>query len=149
MGWESRDWAKWTDEERTRYVGGSGHVAVAVAEPARASRRPELVLLAALVSAAGSFLAWHAHLFRAAPAPRPALPPLPAVVYGTGSSHMGGYALTCTAMTRDVQGTISCTAWSYVMPGQRVEEPVSLPPGVNCPAIEADQQAGHWVCSAP
>jgi hypothetical protein len=159
VGWRERDWARWTDEERARYLGSSTRVAgagVPVHEPefgyeaCQASRRRELTLLAMVVSLAASLVSWHFHLLRFVAHPAPAPAPRATVVYGTGLAHLNGQSqeMTCTAMTTNAQGSEVCTAWTLLLPGQQAVQAASLPAGANCAMVTADQQAGRWVCAA-
>jgi hypothetical protein len=151
MGWQDRDWAKWTDEERDRYLGGT-----TVSAPGRpeacgraSSRRTEATLLAVLVSLAVSLAGWHFHLFRLPALTHPAVVvPTTPVVYGTGLAQNGASQMTCTAMATDARGGESCTAWTILGPGQRAVQATPLPAGTACPAVVADQRSGRWMCSA-
>jgi hypothetical protein len=148
VGWQDRDWAKWDDRERAHFLG---------AAPAPTRRRvavatSELTLLAVLVSAAGTFLISHFHLQQRLLSlhPAPVVSP-PRVIYGTGLGHFKGspQEMTCTAMATKADGSQTCTTWSYVMPGQRMQQAAPLPPGTDCSAVEVDQQLGRWACTAP
>ena len=146
MGWRDRDWAKWTDEERDRFLGGTS------APPPRRlgvrSRRNELTLVALLVSAAVSLAGWQLHLFSfPISAPRAVAVPTAPVVYGTGLAHNGASDMTCTAMAADARGGESCTVWTILLPGQQAVQALRLPVGRTCPAVIADQHTGHWVCT--
>ncbi len=100
MGWQDRDWATWTGEERDRLLAG-------MCAPARTrlgirSRCNELTLLAMLVSLAASLTGWQFHLFRLPISPSAAdVVPTAPVVYGIGLAHTGASRMTCTAMAAD------------------------------------------------
>ena len=157
MGWQDRDWAKWTDEERERFLGDvrapvqirggwthAGHARLHLRSP-----RIEVTLLAVLASLAVSLVGWQLDLFRLPIATHPAgVAPAAPVVYGTGLAHSGTSQLTCTAVTTDARDVESCTDWTILLPGQRAVEAMPLPVGTTCRAVVADQRSGHWVCSA-
>lgn len=148
LGWQDRDWAKWTDEERTRFLGTSGR-APRIAGPA--GQRREITLLAMLVSLVVSVLLAHSHLFgwlAARPAHQSAQH-VPAIVYGTGLAHVNGASqeMTCTAMATNAAGVEVCTAWTPLFPGQQAVQAAALPAGTSCPAVAADQHTGRWVCT--
>jgi hypothetical protein len=155
VGWEDREWAKWTDEERRRFLGAApvpGRRRARVGILDRAHGRSELTLLAIAVSLAASLAVAHFHLlsFGAAPPAGSFIrPAMPRVVYGTGLSHLKGQArpMTCTAVAKDSHGFGSCTAWMIVAAGQRVVQAAPLPAGSSCSAVEADQHSGRWVCT--
>jgi hypothetical protein len=148
MGWQDRDWAKWTDEERARMVGGRVTTTATTCPQADPRRRVELTVLAIAISVVASFVVSHFHMLRLGgpPALQPAPPP--AVVYGTGLAHLGGQAMTCTAMASDAQGVQSCTTWQYLQAGQQAVQARSLPPGGPlCTAVVADPATGAWKCT--
>ena len=65
MGWQDREWARWSDEERDRYLGtSSGRRGTATFSTAHGRRRSILtvLLLSALIAAAV-----HWHLLASAP----------------------------------------------------------------------------------
>jgi hypothetical protein len=151
VGWQGRDYAKWTDEERARIVGGrvSTQSTCPQADP---RRRVELTALAIAVSVVASLGVSHFHLLRlggppAAPMQQPA--PLAPIVYGTGLAHFqGSQEMTCTAMESDAQGAQSCTTWQYLQSGQRAMQAAPLPAGGPlCTAVVADQTTGSWKCT--
>jgi hypothetical protein len=145
MGWQERDWAKWTEEERARFVGGT----TAPPRPRQGlrSRRNELTLLAMLVSLAASLVGWQFHLFSLPiSTPHSRVPTAP-VVYGAGLAQNGASRMTCTAMEADGQGGESCTVWTILFPSQQAVQALQLPVGSTCPAVIADQHTGHWVCT--
>jgi hypothetical protein len=155
VGWQERDWAKWTDEERSRYLGSSTR-ADTRAGPLRSrfgfheSSRRDLTLLAMLVSLGLSLATWHFHFFRLVAQQAPAQVPRATIVYGTGLAHMNGQseAMTCTTMEVNAQGSLSCTAWTILSPGQQAVQAAALPAGTTCTAARVDQQTGRWVCLA-
>jgi hypothetical protein len=133
VGWQDRDWAKWTDEERGRYLGGGG----------------SSIVPGAFIAVAVSLVAFVAfgeiHGLRTLRIPTRA-----ASVYGDGLMRSSnGAAITCTAMVKDVSGVPQCTVWTTIFPGQQPETATPLPPGTTCDAIKVDQQEGRWVCAAP
>ncbi len=138
VSWEDRDRAKWTPDERARFLSPE----------AGASRVRHLVLLAMLMSAVATLGFSEFHGFRFVHAQQAPQSP---VVYGTGLAHWRGSSqqLTCTAMTTDTSGRQSCTSWSLIQPGQRLVPAVQLPTTPYCSAAEVDQQAGAWVCMDP
>ena len=145
MGWQEREWAKWTDEERDRFLGATS--APAPLRRGVRSRRNELTLLAMLVSVVATLGCWQLHLFSfPVSAPHGAAAPAAAVVYGTGLSHNGSFDMTCTAMLSDASGGESCTVWTILRPGQQAVQALQLPVGSTCPAVIADQHTGHWAC---
>jgi hypothetical protein len=148
VGWQERDWAKWTDDERARMVGGRASTTTTCPR-ANPRRRVELTVIALAASVVASFGISHFRMLRLGgpPALLPARPP--AVVYGTGLAHMpGGQEMTCTAMESDAKGVRSCTAWQYLQPGQRAEQAATLPEGGPlCTAVVADQATGGWKCT--
>jgi hypothetical protein len=155
MGWQDRDWAKWTDEERDRYLGRSmpvRGVGVGCADGTRtAVGAPRAAVgVAMLASLLFTAVAAQLHLFVFAPSPPPASPRsvAPAVVYGTSIALFRGSSgrMTCTAMELGAAGA-ACTAWTYLAPGQRAIQAIPLPPGPQCLAVQADQLTGHWVCT--
>ena len=146
MGWQERDWAKWTDEERDRFLAGAS-------APPRMrlgvrSRRNELTLLALLVSLAASLAGWQFHLFSLPISHTPVrtVPTAP-VVYGTDLAHNGASDMTCTAMVADAGGAESCTVWTILVSGQRAVEAMQPRAGSTCLAVIADQHTGQWVCT--
>jgi hypothetical protein len=146
MGRQEREWAKWTDQERDRFLGGAS--APAPLRRGVRSRRNELTLLAMLVSVAASLGCWQLHLFSfPVAAPHRAATPPAAVVYGAGHAHDGSTDMTCTAMVSDASGGESCTVWTILLPGQQAVQALRLPVGRTCPAVIADQHTGHWVCT--
>ena len=155
MGWQERDWARWTDEERSRYLGSSTRV-VAGAAPVRsrfgfhASSRRGVTLLAMLVSLGLSLLTWHFHLFQAVAQQPPLQVPRSTIVYGTGLTDFNGQSdeSTCTAMEVNAQGIQSCTLWTILLPGQQAVQAATLPAGSTCLAAQVDQHTGRWICTA-
>ncbi|HEY5058469.1 MAG TPA: hypothetical protein VII51_05575 [Gaiellaceae bacterium] len=156
MGWQDRDWAKWTAEERADYVGGAP-------APARAplriqtlggatSRTTGTIFLAAVASLVVTVIVSQFHLVHLPAASQAtASAPLAPLVYGTGLAHLGAATtqeMTCTAMTT-ARGAESCTTWTYLVAGQRAVQAAPLPTGVSCPVVEADQSLGRWVCASP
>ena len=128
MGWQDRDWAKWTDDERARFLGhspsvtGGAFLAVVVS----------LVATVLLAGAPGVGLL-HRH--------KSPMPP----VYGTGTVIVAmGHDATCTQLLDGV-----CNAYTVVEPGQRVHPAAPLPPGTSCPLHEVDQARGVWFCAPP
>jgi hypothetical protein len=144
VGWQDRDWAKWTDDERARMVGGSP-----VARCPSSSHRMHVTALGALVSLVGSLTVWHIGFLRPAH-PVPAIAPQPpTVVYGTGLAHIGGSPATCTALATDGQGVERCTTWTLLVGSERAAQAAALPAGgPPCAAVVASQTSGSWVCTA-
>jgi hypothetical protein len=150
VGWQDREWAKWTDEERARMVGG--HVSTAASCPQTdPHRRVELTALAVAVSVVASFAVAQFHVLRLGGPPAAPLQPAPppAAVYGTGLAHApGGEEMTCIAMESNALGVQSCTRWQYLQPGQEAVRAARLPPGgPPCTAVVADQTTGGWKCT--
>jgi hypothetical protein len=152
VGWEDRDWAKWTDDERARFYGGGGfhRGGGSFDESPTGSRRSSSILLAIVVSIVLSALIGFTNLNRvdlpgrahaaAASERRP-------VLYGTEvRSDDAGSPLTCTSMVTVAAGSWSCTEWSIVMPGQRAVLAAPLTPGTRCAFAKVDQSAGRWLC---
>jgi len=150
VGWQDRDWAKWTDEERARFVG-AGLPTTGNSPQRDPRRRVELTALAIAVSVVASFGIAHFHLLRlASPPAAPVQPaPPPPVVYGTGLAHApGGQEMTCTALESDAQGVQSCTIWQFLQAGQRAQQAAALPAGGPlCTDVVADQATGSWKCT--
>jgi hypothetical protein len=155
VGWQERDWARWTDEERSRYLGSSTRVDTG-AGPVRSrfgfheSSRRDLTLLAMLVSLGLSLATWHFHFFRSVAQQAPVQVPLSTIVYGTGLTDLNGQSdeSTCTAMEVNAQGIQSCTVWTILSPGQHAVQAATLPAGSTCLAAQVDQHSGRWVCTA-
>jgi hypothetical protein len=150
VGWQDRDWAKWTDEERARMVGGSVSTTTTCPE-ANPRRRVERTALAIAISVVASLGVSHFHVLRlGGPPASPAQPaPPPAIVYGTGLAHApGGQEMTCTAMESNAQGLQSCTTWQYLQTGQQAVQAATLSAGGPlCTAVVADQATGRWKCT--
>ena len=130
MGWQDRDWAKWTDEERARFVGG-GTSGVGIVPGA---------LLAIVVSLVATVVLTHP--FRPT---RPTPPPL----YGSGVvDQLMGHRTMCTKMEL-VSGTWTCDVWSMLLPGQQALPAAPLSGGGLCAAAAVDQPSRRWICVTP
>ena len=145
MGWQDRDWAKWNEDERSRFFGGggsprsSGHGFAAGGIAA--------VVLSLVLAVVGESQGLNLlHLKRAH---RVAVPIAP--LYGTGLvvKGMDGNDITCTALSFDSLGASHCTGWTYLLPGERALPATGMPARGTCAAVEADQISGSWVCKAP
>jgi hypothetical protein len=145
VGWQDRDWAKWNEDERSRFFGGggsprgSGH---GFAAGGIAAVVVSLVLVVVGESQGLNLL----HLERAH---RMAVPIAP--LYGTGLvvKGMDGNDITCTALSFDSLGASHCTGWTYLLPGERTLPAAGMPARGTCAAVEADQISGSWVCKTP
>ena len=140
VGWEERDWARWTDDERTRFLGASTS-----ARSARSRHRPQ-ALAAVLVSLAASWLVWHLHASAPAAPVAPVVAAPSPIVYGTGLTTIAGGPTTCTEFSIAADGTQTCSAWTVVQPGQPVEAAAPLAAGAPCALARVDQERGSWVC---
>lgn len=131
VGWQDRDWAKWTDEERRRFVGGGGGGSRSVGM-APGAFLGVVVGLVAIVMLNHPFTA-----HRTSPPP----------VYGTGVVQMlWGQRTTCTEM--DVQATTwTCKTWSILLHGQQVRRAAPLPAGSLCHTAVVDQASKRWICA--
>ena len=130
MGWQDRDWAKWTDEERVRYVGGGGSGAGVIPG----------ALLAIIVSLVATVVLTHP--FRSAH-------PTPPPVYGSGVvEQLMGNRTTCTKMEL-VSGRWTCEVWSFLLPGQQALPAAPPSDGNLCTIVVVDQPSRRWVCVAP
>ena len=130
MGWQDRDWAKWTDEERARVVGGGGG-GVGIVPGA---------LLGIVVSLVGTVVLTHP--FRSAQR-------TPPPVYGSGVvEHLMGNRTTCTKMEL-VSGTWTCEVWSFLLPDQQALRAAPLSDGNLCTTVVVDQPSRRWVCLTP
>ena len=126
MGWQDRDWARWTEDERRRFVGGGAATVVPGA------------FVAVVVSLVAAVM-----LGRPAHAPRPAPPP----VYGTGVVvQQGGMRTTCTKEVRGSAGWI-CDSWAVLEPNQNAWPATPLPSGTICSTVVANQATRGWVCA--
>ena len=126
MGWQERDWARWTDEERSRFVGSSP----AVRSGAFVAVVVSLVATVVLAGAPGIQLLQRHHT--------PSIPPL----YGSGTVVLfAGHDGTCTEIQNG-----ACTTYTPIEPGQRVLPAAPPPAGTSCPLLEVDQASGSWVC---
>lgn len=147
MGWQERDWAKWTDEERARFLGAR-RVDARSWEPGQPSPRSGVgirslvwgaVAIAVAVVAAGAFVG------RGTLAPGDA-PLVPVAVYGdlvsADSAALGGRGI-CTREVAGATGWV-CTEYSLLAPSQT---PAQARPYVGqCVERKADQQTAQWVC---
>ena len=141
MGWQDRDYAKWTDEERARHLGGAA---------TGSRRRTEVTGLAILLSVVCTWGVVRFHVLRPGqPVLSPIPPALPAVVYGTGDGTLAGQETTCTALAADASGAESCTTWQLLGPGQHAVQAAPVAPiaGMRCVAVVANQETGRWTCT--
>jgi hypothetical protein len=131
VGWQDRDWAKWTDDERSRFLGHrSTGRSSSVAQGAFVGVVVSLVATVVLAGAPGIGFLRH----NRASAFRP--------VYGTGKVVVAfGRDVTCTELLHG-----ACGAYTFVQPGQRVLRAAPPPPGTTCQLLEVDQSRGAWVC---
>ena len=163
MGWQDRDWAKWTDEERARFYGGGVRSSKSSSLPRTAVRLADnprargTLLLAVLVSGALSLafgvLHVRLHILRtnhpATAASHVTGGPAP-VLYGTRvRTQADGSQLTCTSMVTAANGGWSCIRAAIVMPGQRTALAAPLPRGRACAYANVDQVQGRWTCVRP
>lgn len=129
MGWRDRDWAKWTDDERSRFLGGS-----AIAAPgALAAVVVSLVATVLLSASPGIGILHHGRA--------PSAPPL----YGIGAvTVVSGRDALCTELLNG-----GCSGYTSVKPGQRILQAAPPPPGTTCSLLEVDQARGAWFCAPP
>ena len=146
MGWQDRDWAKWNDDERRRFLGSGGS--------SRSGRHGGFApgaFLAVVVSLVAVVVGQsqginllhlgHTHA---------TIPTVP--LYGTGvvvKSLSGSENVSCTAVSFDSLGGTHCTGWTYLLPGERAAPAAGMPARGTCATAEADQISGTWVCTAP
>jgi hypothetical protein len=133
VGWQDRDWAKWTPEERSRFLGGG----TAVVPGALLAVVVSLVSVVALAKPGGVSIL---HLGR-----QPGPPPAAHVVYGAGAPNGSGMNATCTTMAAP-DGTWHCTAWTPLLSGQQWAPAQSLPAGSTCTVATVEQRNGRWIC---
>lgn len=135
MGWQDRDWARWTDDERRRYVGGGGG-GTALVPGAFVAVVVSLLGFVVFARPGGVSIF---HLGRAHAR---------SVVYGTGAQVVGagGAMLTCTAVER-VEGGVRCLEWTALGPGRRPAVAAPLGSPGDCLIARADQTSGRWVCT--
>lgn len=154
MGWQDRDWAKWTDEERARFYGSGRRTSkrATLAPTTTRDRSISGVFLAVVVSLALSLVAayFHFHVNVGAADSRSVATPLLArhpFLYGTQSRRTGGsQKVTCTAMVAAPPGPWSCIEWSIVMPGQSPREARRLATDTPCVYAKVVQEERSWVC---
>jgi len=131
VGWQDRDWAKWSDDDCSRFSGG-GTIAVSGALLAVVASLVGFVVLAR----PGGMSLFHLDQ-----------PTTPRVVYGSGLGDLMGRTVTCTSMTFTERGG-QCSAWTPVLAGQRFVRAQQLPSGSGCSAADVDEHAGRWICVA-
>lgn len=130
MGWQDRDWANWTDDERARFVGG-GSTGVGILPGA---------FLGIVVSLVATVILTHP--FRST---HPAPPPL----YGSGVvDELMGHRTTCTKVQL-VSGRWTCDIWAMLLPGQQALAAAPLPDGSLCATAVVDQPSRRWICETP
>ncbi len=126
MGWQDRDWAKWTDDERRRFVGGGVSIV------------PGAVLGVVISLVVTVMLAQPFARHRAAPAP----------VWGDGVvAYQWGHDTTCTELRR-LGNSWTCEVWTFLLPGQGARPAAALLSGQACATVVADQSLRRWVCAA-
>ena len=143
MAWQERDYAQWTDEERSAYLGS-------LTPPSRRSRRRDVAVLAAVVTFILTVSAWHAGMLSFGTPQRSTAPTLTAkIVYGSGRTHTanGANNLTCVAMSRKGRGARTCTHWRVLLASDMAAPAAPLRKGAACASIIADQKTGRWVCA--
>ncbi len=145
MGWHDREWAKWNEDERSRFFGGGGsprNGGYGFGVGAFAAVVVSLVVVVVAQSQGLNIL----HLNRAH---RVAIPIAP--LYGTGVVERGmdGNDITCTELSFDSAGKSHCAGWTYLLPGERARRAAGMPARGTCAAVEADQISGSWVCKTP
>jgi len=133
VGWQDRDWAKWTEDERSRFLGGHA----AVAPGAFLAVVVSLVVLVVARPQAVAVL----HFGRSPAAPS-------SVVYGTGTAYAGtgGTEVTCVGLWVTPETGSHCSSWVTLLPGQRAVAAAAMPPTGTCAIIQADQSSGRWIC---
>jgi hypothetical protein len=149
VGWQDRDWAKWTDEERARFVGSSTHHSTWDERPRAVGRasaiRPGafLAVIVSLVATLGLSGMLKIPLLERVHAPASPTQTFPNV-YGTGVvvADQDGRSETCTEILDDA----TCTEYTFIQPGQHALRAAPLPSGETCPLMEVDQARGAWVC---
>jgi hypothetical protein len=153
VGWQDRDWAKWTDEERARFYGSGPKTSTAslTRTISRKERRTHRSLFFAVLVSAGltlgaALLHVHLRIDRGSHASPTVVVARRPVIYGSGARvQTDGSQLTCTSMVA-AGGAWSCVALSIVMPGQHVAEAAPLAGGSSCSVAKVDQDARRWIC---
>jgi hypothetical protein len=148
MGWESRDWGQWTDEERETYLDGrERRQPLTTAQLLERLDSPYPSGISARVKIWGGLFAAIALLALFIAYERATAPTFdtegmswqPAVIYGwqhvpligspgvfpTGIVGLPGRPILCTVRERDPHGRWACMTYSPIRDGQRV---VVLPP---------------------
>ena len=127
MGWESRDWARLSEEELEALYGVERKRSL----PTRSVVWSALAILTATVAVFG----WTQRT--AAP---PATPAPPDVVYGDALGPLNA----CIEYELDAAGTWHCTSISQNAPGTRIAR--AAPYDGPCAHLRADQTDGRWTC---
>jgi hypothetical protein len=127
VGWQDREWAKWTEDERRRYVGGGTAIVPGA-------------FLAVVVSLVAAVVL--APPFRTRHVVRPP-------VYGTGVVvRLMNQNTTCTEQRLD-SGRWQCARWAILLPGQRALPAAPPAPGSLCAVVVVDQASRRWICGTP
>ncbi|HEX3056059.1 MAG TPA: hypothetical protein VHP82_07970 [Gaiellaceae bacterium] len=145
MGWQDRDWAKWNEDERSRFFGGGGSPRSRGYGFGVGAFAAVVVSLVVAVVAQSQGL----NVLRLNRAHRVSIPIAP--LYGTGVVERGmdGNDITCTELSFDSSGTSHCMGWTYLLPGERALPAEGMPARGTCAVVEADQISRHWVCKTP
>ena len=127
MGWQDRDWAKWTDRERSQFLGSSSGV-------------PPGAFLAGVVTLVAVVLFGQSALHRGRK---------PVPIYGDGRIvQVWGRPSTCTKLETLPSGT-TCEVWRFLAPHEPALPAAPLPPGTRCAVVIADQASHRWTCANP
>jgi len=127
MGWQERDWAKWTEKERSHLVGST------------TGARP------------GAFLAGVVSLVAIVVFGQSALhhPRNPVPIYGDGRIvQVWGHPSTSTKL-EDLPSGATCDVWRFLAPHQPALPASPLQAGTRCAIIVADQASHRWICATP
>ena len=129
MGWQDRDWAKWTEDERRGFFGGGAASGLSAVPGAF------LGIVASLVAIVMLGQPFHHS--------RPTLRP----IYGTAEiDGPMGQRTTCTKMEIDA-GKWTCDVFSILLAGQRALPAAPLPPGSLCRIAVVNQASRRWTCA--
>jgi hypothetical protein len=148
MGWESREWAKWSEEQRNAYLDGraprsqvtGAQLVERLDSPYSSGISLRVKVWGGLAAVIGLLVVSFAILLITGPTYTEESPWRSTVLYGwqhvppVGAGYldpsrigttMDGRPVLCTAREPDKQGRWTCTEYSYVNEGQRA---VVLPP---------------------
>jgi hypothetical protein len=134
MGWQDRDWAKFTEDELNAIYGASVQ---------RTISRDRHVMRIVVWSLAG--LAASGALFATRHTSRPAPFPRPAVFYGVAARDDSGWGHPIACTEEELVGDAwRCDAWSIDTTNAPIVGPT--PYVGTCTHARVDQELGRWVC---